>query len=164
MSIAQQALSWPEIRRLMSVPGVNLICAAPFIAAIGRANRFMTSRKPVAYLGLDPKVLQSGQARPAPAGRPNADRRSPGGRWWKPPADQRRRAGIHAPRRWRVGHQRAEREAKLELGCQGETSYQRLVQGQLAGPRAGKVGARHRSAHTFKSLKRGHKPRGGPGS
>ena len=79
MSIAQQALSWPEIRRLMSVPGVNLICAAPFIAAIGRANRFMTSRKPVAYLGLDPKVLQSGQARPAPAGRPNADRRFPGG-------------------------------------------------------------------------------------
>src|SRR5579859_1930951 len=32
--IAQQALSWPEIRRLMTVPGVNLICAASFIAAI----------------------------------------------------------------------------------------------------------------------------------
>ena len=31
--IAQQALSWPEIRRLMTVPGVNLICAATFIAA-----------------------------------------------------------------------------------------------------------------------------------
>ena len=26
--IAQQALEWPEIRRLMTVPGVNLICAA----------------------------------------------------------------------------------------------------------------------------------------
>ena len=33
--IAQQALSWPEIKRLMSVPGVNLICAASFIAAVG---------------------------------------------------------------------------------------------------------------------------------
>jgi len=33
--IAQQALSWPEIRRLMTVPGVNLICAASFMAAIG---------------------------------------------------------------------------------------------------------------------------------
>ena len=54
--IAQQALSWPEIRRLMTVPGVNLICAATFIAAVGNANRFMTSRKLVAYLGLDPKV------------------------------------------------------------------------------------------------------------
>ena len=28
--IAQQALSWPEIRRLMTVPGVNLVCAASF--------------------------------------------------------------------------------------------------------------------------------------
>jgi transposase len=65
--IAQQALSWPEIRRLMTVPGVNLICAATFIAAVGNPNRFMTSRKLVAYLGLDPKVKQSGEA-PARSG------------------------------------------------------------------------------------------------
>ena len=37
--IAQQALCWPEIRRLMTIPGVNLICAASFIAAVGNANR-----------------------------------------------------------------------------------------------------------------------------
>jgi transposase len=36
--IAQQALEWPEIRRLMTVPGVNLICAA-FIAAVGDPRR-----------------------------------------------------------------------------------------------------------------------------
>src|SRR5918994_2025212 len=66
--IAQQALNWPEIRRLMTVPGVNLICAATFIAAIGHAGRFLTSRKLVAYLGLDPKVRQSGDA-PARSGR-----------------------------------------------------------------------------------------------
>ena len=54
--IAQQALSWPEIRRLMTVPGVNLICAASFIAAVGDPRRFLTSRKLVAYLGLDPRV------------------------------------------------------------------------------------------------------------
>ena len=65
--IAQQALSWPEIRRLVTVPGVNLICAATFIAAVGNANRFLTSRKLVAYLGLDPKVRQSGEA-PARSG------------------------------------------------------------------------------------------------
>jgi transposase len=59
--IAQQALSWPEIRRLMTVPGVNLICAASFLAAIGEPSRFMTSRK-LAYLGLDPKVRQPGEA------------------------------------------------------------------------------------------------------
>jgi transposase len=66
--IGQQALSWPEIRRLMTVPGVNLTCAASFIAAVGDPNRFMTSRKLVAYLGLDPKVKQSGEA-PARSGR-----------------------------------------------------------------------------------------------
>ena len=66
--IAQQALSWPEIRRLMTVPGVNLVCAASFIAAVGDPNRFLTSRKLVAYLGLDPRVKQSGEA-PARSGR-----------------------------------------------------------------------------------------------
>src|SRR4051794_12692538 len=48
---------------MMTVPGVNLICAASFIAAIGDVSRFFTSRKLVAYLGLDPKVRQSGEAR-----------------------------------------------------------------------------------------------------
>ena len=59
--IARQALAWPEIRRLMTVSGVNLICAASFLAAIGDPSRFMSSRKLVAYLGRDPKVRQSGE-------------------------------------------------------------------------------------------------------
>lgn len=53
--IAQQALAWPEIRRLMTVPGVNLICAATFIAAVGDPRRFLSSRRLVAYLGLGPQ-------------------------------------------------------------------------------------------------------------
>jgi transposase len=77
--IAQQALSWPEIRRLMTVPGVNLICAATFIAAIGNANRFLSSRKLVAYLGLDPRVKQSGEA-PTRSGR-ISKRGSASARW-----------------------------------------------------------------------------------
>jgi transposase len=77
--IAQQALSWPEIRRLMTVPGANLICAATFIAAIGRADRFLTHRKLVAYLGLDPKVRQSGET-PARSGR-ISKRGSASARW-----------------------------------------------------------------------------------
>ena len=77
--IAQQALSWPEIRRLMTVPGVNLICAASFIAAIGNPNRFLTSRKLVAYLGLDPRVKQSGEG-PARSGR-MSKRGSSAARW-----------------------------------------------------------------------------------
>ena len=77
--VAQQALSWPEIRRLMTVPGVNLICAATFIAAIGRPDRFLTQRKLVAYLGLDPKVRQSGET-PARSGR-ISKRGSASARW-----------------------------------------------------------------------------------
>ncbi len=77
--IAQQALSWPQIRRLMTVPGVNLICAASFMAAIGEPSRFLTSRKLVAYLGLDPKVRQSGDA-PARSGR-ISKRGSANARW-----------------------------------------------------------------------------------
>jgi transposase len=77
--VAQQALAWPEIRRLMTVPGANLICAATFLAAIGEPARFLTSRKLVAYLGLDPKVRQSGEA-PARSGR-ISKRGSASARW-----------------------------------------------------------------------------------
>jgi transposase len=77
--IAQQALQWPEVRRLMTVPGVNLICAATFIAAVGDPRRFPASRKLVAYLGLDPKVRQSGDA-PARSGR-ISKRGSAAARW-----------------------------------------------------------------------------------
>jgi transposase len=77
--IARQALGWPEIRRLMTVSGVNLICAASFMAAIGEPSRFLTSRKLVAYLGLDPKVRQSGEA-PARSGR-ISKRGSASARW-----------------------------------------------------------------------------------
>src|SRR5437868_10120409 len=77
--IAQQALSWPEIRRLMTVPGVNLVCAASFVAAVGDPNRFLSSRKLVAYLGLDPRVKQSGEG-PARSGR-ISKRGSPAARW-----------------------------------------------------------------------------------
>jgi hypothetical protein len=61
------------------VPGVNLICAATFSAAVGHPRRFMTSRKLVAYLGLDPKVRQSGDA-PVRSGR--ISRRGSGAARW----------------------------------------------------------------------------------
>src|ERR1035437_3322772 len=77
--IAQQALLWPEIRRLMTVSGVNLVCAASFLAAIGEPSRFLTSRRLVAYLGLDPKVRQSGEA-PARSGQ-ISKRGSASARW-----------------------------------------------------------------------------------
>jgi transposase len=62
--IASHALESMEIRRLMGVPGVNVIVAASFLAAIGDIHRFENPRKLVGYLGLDPRVRQSG---PGPA-------------------------------------------------------------------------------------------------
>jgi transposase len=60
--IAAEALSWPEVKRLMTVPGVNMIVAATFMAATGDIRRFPDRRKLTAYLGLDPRVRQSGAA------------------------------------------------------------------------------------------------------
>src|SRR4051794_35636238 len=66
--IAAEALSWPDVKRLMTVPGVNVIVAATFMAAIGDIARFRDRRKLTGYLGLDPRVRQSG-AGPASHGR-----------------------------------------------------------------------------------------------
>jgi hypothetical protein len=60
--ICEQALGWPQIRRLMTVPGVGVFTAASFMAAIGDISRFRDQRKLVGYLGLDPVVRQSGSA------------------------------------------------------------------------------------------------------
>jgi len=59
--LARQALSSEEIRRLMSVPGVSLVSAAAFVAAVGDIHRFSSPKKLVSYLGLDPRVRQSGE-------------------------------------------------------------------------------------------------------
>jgi len=77
--IAQQALESAQIKRLMTVPGVNVICAAIFLAAVGDIRRFKGSRPVVAYLGLDPRVYQSGSG-PARGGR-ISKQGSPRARW-----------------------------------------------------------------------------------
>jgi transposase len=77
--IARAALGWQDARRLLTVPGVNVICAAEFLAAIGDIRRFRSSRALVAYLGLDPRVRQSG-SEPARTGR-ISKRGSASARW-----------------------------------------------------------------------------------
>src|SRR3954465_12514166 len=61
-AIAHDTLNWPDARRLMTVPGVNLVVAVTFLATVGDIHRFPDRRKLVGYLGLDPKVRQSGDA------------------------------------------------------------------------------------------------------
>jgi transposase len=77
--VARQALESEEAQRLMTVPGVNVICAQTFLAAVGDIGRFPTSRKLVGYLGLDPRVYQSGSS-PAKGGR-ISKQGSPPARW-----------------------------------------------------------------------------------
>jgi transposase len=62
-ALAEAALGSEEVRRLMSVPGVNLHTAATFMACVGDIGRFASPRKLVSYLGLDPRVRQSGEER-----------------------------------------------------------------------------------------------------
>jgi transposase len=59
-AIADHALASKDIRRLITVPGVSLVTAAAFIAAVGDIQRFGNPRRLVSYLGLDPRVRQSG--------------------------------------------------------------------------------------------------------
>jgi transposase len=58
--LAAFALDSVEARRLMTVPGVGLITAVAFLGQVGEIARFADSRQLVGYLGLDPRVRQSG--------------------------------------------------------------------------------------------------------
>ncbi len=66
--LSQAALGSQEMRRLMTVPGVNLHTAATFMAAVGNISRFENPRKLVSYLGLDPGCASRAQSPPATGG------------------------------------------------------------------------------------------------
>lgn len=59
-TLASTALESPEVRRLMTIPGIDAMTALVLVAAIGNIQRFSSSAKLVGYLGLDPRVRQSG--------------------------------------------------------------------------------------------------------
>jgi len=61
-TVARFALGSSEIRRLMTIPGVGLLSAATFVAVVGDVRRFPSARRLVGYLGLDPRVRQSGSS------------------------------------------------------------------------------------------------------
>jgi transposase len=60
-ALAEAAVGSEQMRRLMSVPGVHLQTAATFMACVGDIGRFDDPRRLVSYLGLDPRVRQSGE-------------------------------------------------------------------------------------------------------
>src|SRR5665647_1327958 len=62
VAIARYAMHSVEIRRLVTIPGVGLISAATLVAVVDDVHRFRSARKLVGYLGLDPRVRQSGSS------------------------------------------------------------------------------------------------------
>jgi len=58
--IAVDAVDDPVIARLMTVPGINVTVAMSIVAAVGDFSRFESPDRLVSYLGLNPKVNQSG--------------------------------------------------------------------------------------------------------
>ena len=81
--IAADALGWPEIKRLMTVPGVNVIVAATFMAAVGDIHRFGDRRKLTAYLGLDPASASPAPGPPTMATSQSKAPTAPDTRLWR---------------------------------------------------------------------------------
>ena len=62
--LAIEALGDPVVARLMTIPGVDAIAAMAIVAAVGDFSRFDDPDRLVAYVGLNPKVRQSGNSAP----------------------------------------------------------------------------------------------------
>lgn len=92
--IAREAMTDPVIRRLLTLPGVDMTVATGVAAAIGDIRRFPDPGKLIGYLGLNPSVRQSGEG-PAYHGRISKQGRGRArGCWWRPPGPPR---GLLAP-------------------------------------------------------------------
>jgi transposase len=59
--LAETALGDARVRHLMTVPGVGLVTALAIVGVIGDVRRFPRPNQLVGYLGLDPRVRQSGE-------------------------------------------------------------------------------------------------------
>jgi transposase len=67
-ALGRAALDSPEVKRLMTIPGVDATIALSIVAAVGDFRRFRHPERLVSYLGLNPRVKQSG-GQPASHGR-----------------------------------------------------------------------------------------------
>ena len=68
VELGRAGLASAEVKRLMTIPGVDATVALSIVAAVGDFDRFATPEKLVSYLGLNPRVRQSG-GQPASHGR-----------------------------------------------------------------------------------------------
>jgi transposase len=66
--LSQVALASDDVKRLMTIPGVDATVALAIVSAVGDFSRFRSPGQLVSYLGLNPRVRQSG-SQPAAHGR-----------------------------------------------------------------------------------------------
>jgi transposase len=66
-ALAAIVLAEPQALRLLTLPGIGAASALAIVAVSGDIHRFPRANKLVSYLGLDPRVRQSGE-RPAHTG------------------------------------------------------------------------------------------------
>jgi len=95
--IAQDAIDDPAVKRLLTITGVNLIVAAGLVAAIGDVGRFPSSEKLVSYVGLNPRVRQSGLDWRSMAGSASTAARMPAPCWSRQPGRRPRHPGHCGP-------------------------------------------------------------------
>src|SRR6478672_5878873 len=62
--LAVEALTDPMVARLLTIPGRDAIAGISIVAAVGDLTRFDDPNKLVAYVGLNPRVRQSGNSAP----------------------------------------------------------------------------------------------------
>lgn len=61
--LARDALAAPDVKRLMTIPGIDMVVATGLVAAIGPITRFDGPDRLVSYIGLNPGVRRSGEGR-----------------------------------------------------------------------------------------------------
>jgi transposase len=66
--LGQVGLRSAEVKRLMTIPGVDATVALSIVAAVGDVGRFRSPERLVSYLGVNLRVRQSG-GQPASHGR-----------------------------------------------------------------------------------------------
>ncbi len=62
--LARDALADGGVKRMMTIPGIDMVVALGLAAAIGPIARFKGPDQLVSYFGLNPSVRQSGEGRP----------------------------------------------------------------------------------------------------
>ena len=122
--LGQIALSSDDVKRLMTIPGVDATVALSIVAAVGDFGRFASPGQLVSYLGLNPRVRQSG-GQPASHGRitkqgraqASRDARRAQARSSKPRGARRRsrrRSGVLRARALPPGHADRDRRDRTE--------------------------------------------------